>query len=106
MSGEIDRLIRRVTAHLPFTAEKYSLLGTVSDTERLSFAIKHSALHFSKTAGKIASVAEDVDHDGTLDAEEPKKQTPKAMINTLRLAELLGMNEKEIMDAVEKECVD
>ncbi|MFZ2886523.1 MAG: hypothetical protein WA021_01750, partial [Minisyncoccia bacterium] len=80
----------------------YPELVGISEKKRLEFAIRHSALHFSKTTGKIAAASEDVDHGGELDIESIKENVPKAFINVLRLAEMVGMKESDIVTAIEK----
>src|SRR3989344_5005614 len=101
MNGDIDKLISFITQHFVFDENTYPELMGASPKKRLSFAIQHSALHFAKTAGKIASVSESVDHGKELNIEEIRENIPKALVNTLRLAELVGMREKEIVQAIE-----
>jgi hypothetical protein len=43
-----------------------------------------------------------MDHGGELDIEELKKQTWKSLVNTLWLAEKIGMTEEEMLSAIEK----
>ena len=100
--NEIERLINFIAEHHKFDAIKYPELNGASPEEILKFAVRHSALHFSKTAGKIAAVSENTDHDGQIDVEEIKINLSKGFINALRLAELVGMSEKELIDSVEK----
>lgn len=106
MQGEIDRLIQFIAEHFPFDEETYPKLKNASDQERLLFALNHSALHFGKTAGKIIAVSESADHGGESNIAEIKTNIPKALINTLRLAELVGMTEAEIIQAIEKKYND
>lgn len=102
MNGNLDKLIKFIAEHFKFDAATYPELEGVSEERRLLFAIRHSALHFSKTTGKIAAVSEDTDHGEVLDIESIKENVPKALINTLRLAELVGMTEIEIVTAIEE----
>jgi hypothetical protein len=102
MHGDLDKLITFIAEHFKFDKATYPELEGVSDQKRLEFAIRHSVLHFSKTTGKIAAVSEDVDHGGALDLESIKENVPKALINVLRLAELVGISEAEIIRAIEE----
>ena len=61
MQGNIDQLISLIAKHFKFDEKTYPELKGASEEERLAFAVKHSALHFAKTAGKIAAVSEDAD---------------------------------------------
>ncbi len=45
----------------------------------MAFAIRHSAIHFAKTAGKIAAVSEDADHGGKIKIDELKENVPKTL---------------------------
>lgn len=98
----LDSLIALVAEKHQFNAEKYPSLKDASPEETLSFAFQHLALHFSKTAGKIAAVSEAVDHGAERELEELKINVAKALVNTLRLAELVGMNEEELKRRVDK----
>ncbi|MEK7520221.1 MAG: hypothetical protein AAB581_03215 [Patescibacteria group bacterium] len=102
MHGDLDKLIAFVTAHFPFDENVYPELKGADEKQRFLFAVRHSAIHFAKTAGKIAAVSEDADHGDDIDTEKLKENVPKALINTLRLAELLGMSEKDLTRAIEE----
>lgn len=104
MKGSIDNLIDLIAKNFVFDWDTYPELKGVSEKERLEFTIRHSALHFSKTAGKVAAVSEDADHGGGLDVDVIKENVSKALINTLRLAELVGMSEDDLVKAVEEKC--
>lgn len=102
MNKDLDTLIAYIAEHFTFDEETYPELRGASEEERLAFAIRHSALHMSKTAGKIAAVSEDVDHGRELDMESLRENTMKSLINTLRLAELVGMSGNDLVQAIEK----
>ena len=106
MKKNLDKLTEFIAKHFVFDEETYPELKGMSDSERLAFAIRHLALHFSKTAGKIATVSESSDHGGELDIKSIKDNIPKALINTLRLAELVDMNEDEVVKAIEDKYKD
>jgi hypothetical protein len=102
MKSELDILIAFIAKHFVFDEITYPELKEANDTQKLVFALRHSALHFSKTAGKIAAVSEDADHGDPLNIEALREQVSKALINTLRLAELVDMSEADIVRAIEK----
>ncbi|OGD31908.1 hypothetical protein A3C91_00575 [Candidatus Azambacteria bacterium RIFCSPHIGHO2_02_FULL_52_12] len=106
MQGNINQLIQLIAKHFTFDEKTYPELKGASEEERLAFAVKHSALHFAKTAGKIAAVSEDADHGGAIDTVDLKINTTKALISILRLAELLNMSEKDLIKAIEEKYND
>ncbi len=102
MQNSLDKLIKLITKHFVFDEKTYPELKGMNKEERLAFAIRHSALHFAKTAGKVAAVSEDADHGDEIDVQELKKNIPKAFINALRLAELVDMSASDIIRAIEE----
>lgn len=106
MHGELDRLIKFITEHYHFDAQNFPELEGKSEKQVFAFAVQHSALHFAKTAGKVVAVTEDADHGKEIDVEELKANIPKALINTLRLAELVHMSEQEIIESIEQKYND
>ena len=106
MSKDIDKLIQFISRHFVFDEDVYPELKGASEKEKLHFAIRHLSLHFSKTVGKIAVVSEAVDHGKNIDVEELKANVPKALITTLRLAELVDLSEEDLIKAIEKKYDD
>mgnify|MGYP001558950578 CR=1 FL=1 len=106
MEERINMLIQFVAKHHVFDENKYPELKDATPDEIVRFAIKHSALHFSKAAGKVATVSESVDHGGDIDAEELKKNISKTIVNALRLAEVIGMTGEDIIQRIEKQYSD
>lgn len=104
--GDIGRLIELTAKHFRFDEKTYPELKGATEKQHLAFAIKHSALHFAKTAGKIAAASEDADHGGTVDTNGLKVNVVKALMSILRLAELLNMSEKDIIKAIEEKYTD
>ena len=102
MENNLDSLIQYIAEKHKFNGDKYPEIQDASREEILRFAIKHSALHYAKTAGKIAATSEDTDHGEEADFESLKINVAKSLINTLRLAELLGMDEKELVGKITK----
>ncbi|HYD93252.1 MAG TPA: hypothetical protein VEB18_02235 [Candidatus Paceibacterota bacterium] len=102
MNGSLDALIAFITKHYPFVPEKYPQVDGLADAERQHFAIRHLSQHFSKTAGKITAAVEPADHGREMDMEEIRANLPKSLVNTLRLAQLVGMDEKALIAGVER----
>ena len=100
MNGNIDQLIQFIREHFVFEAAKYPELEGVSEDEHLKFAIRHIALHFAKTAGKITAVSENVDHGEPLNVAQLKLNIAKSLINTLRLAELVHLSEDDLQKMI------
>ena len=79
---------------------RYPELAGVTDQERKNFLIKHSILHITKTAGKLAVVCENFDHTRELkeeSVEECKILATKMFINALKLAEEVGVSPDELL---------
>ena len=102
MKGELDRLIQFVGKLFVFDEKKYPELTGASDKERFDYGVRHSALHLAKFGGKVAAVSEDVDHGGEGDIEELRKAVPRLLITVLKLADLLGMSEADLIRAIEE----
>ena len=106
MEKDIDKLIQFISEHFVFNEDVYPELKDVGEKERLNFAIRHLSLHFSKTAGKVTAVSEAVDHGRHVNVEELKANVPKALITTLRLAELVDVSGEDLIKAIEKKYGD
>lgn len=93
---DLQNLTGLITETFAFTGKKYPELAGADPDEIRAFAIRHSALHFAKVAGRIAAHAEASDHGAELDPSELEVDIAKSLINTLRLAELVGMNAERL----------
>jgi hypothetical protein len=81
-------------------AARYPELAGMSEVDRLNFIIKHQVLHLSKTTGKLATLAEAYDHsrEGLGEAsEELRNLATKLFINSLKLAEEVGMSADDLL---------
>lgn len=95
----IQALMDFVGQRYVFSAEHYPNIPT--DAKRnLAFAVTHSHLHMSKSLGRIATECERYDHGLEPDYELVKEATVKMLINTLKLAQELGMNADELTEAI------
>ncbi len=102
MNNNLDNLIKFITKNYPFSEGTHSEVKGLNDEEKLVFAIRHLAMHHAKTGGKIIGAIEEFDHGKVINIEEIKVNLPKALVNTLRMAELVSMSEKDFIDALEK----
>ena len=106
MNGDIDRLIRFTAKHFVFDEKAYPELKDVTDKQRFAFSIRHCLMHLTKTSGKISAVIEQADHGKEFDMAQLKTDISKDLINTLRLAELIGMSGGDLIHAIEEKYND
>ncbi len=74
----------------------------MSEEEKLHFAIVHLGKHYAKTAGKIVAETEEFDHTQVMKLENLKIDVAKSLLNTLRLASLVGINGAELEGKVKE----
>ncbi len=89
-------MIALIRKHFVFDETNYPELAGRGEGERLAFALRHVAIHCAKTTGKIATVSEAADHGEAVDKEGLEVDCAKALINTLRLADLIGLSGKDL----------
>lgn len=90
----IDDLRCYVAAILPVDVAHYPSLPENCVT---AFCVKHSALHFSKTSGQLAALAESMDHGLSPDLSEATKIVANSLVNALKLAEELSISTDSIL---------
>jgi hypothetical protein len=93
----LKSLFELVTMRYVYNVQNYPRLKGKSSLEIKDFGIKHSLLHIVKGTGRISQVLEDTDHGAILDTEALKAQAAKLLVNTLKLAETLGMTADELI---------
>ncbi len=79
---------------------RYPELEGMNAEERQNFLIKHSVLHITKTTGKLATLSEDYDHNqkiGDDHSENLKTLATKMFVNSLKLAEEVGMSADDLL---------
>lgn len=103
MSDKLDLITALVATNYPFIASKYpSLIGADADAQK-KFEVSHSALHFAKTAGQLATVSEAADHGAGINNARLAELAAKGLINAVKLAEVAGMDASALLAAVEQE---
>lgn len=95
-STDLHVVMEYIGSRYTFTPEHYPILAQLDETQKLAFAVNHSAHHLSKSLGKISAECEAFDHDGELKREILEETTVKMFINILKLAQELGMNAADL----------
>jgi len=62
--------------------------------------ITHSALHLTKSAGKLAAISEAYEHGKPFDTEGAKEITLSALSTVLKTAKMLGMTAEDLFTGV------
>lgn len=68
--------------------------------DKKAFALSHSVHHMQKSVGKLAAECERYDHGGKLDDAAIKEGVVKMFINSVKLAEEMGINAEELAASV------
>ena len=88
-----------------FTEEKYPLLAKLSEDERKAFVFGHILKHFHKSLGSLEEVLEKYEHDpnnGLGDKEMVQKKVTKLFLNSVRLAQEVGVSPEDLEGASQK----
>lgn len=99
-STDLHVLMEYIGSRYTFTPEHYPILARLDETQKLAFAVSHSAHHLSKSLGKISAECEAFDHGGELKREALEEATVKMFINILKLAEELDMSAADLCSKV------
>ena len=81
--------------------DRYPALAGMNAEERRNFLVKHSLLHITKTAGKLAAICENFDHESKNapeDEENLKIGVIKLFVNALKLAEEVGLTAEDLLN--------
>ncbi len=97
---DLDATIKHISDRYSFTSDRYPLIARLSPQERKAFAVSHSVHHMIKSIGKLSGECEAFDHGGALNEEVLREATVKMFINTLKLAEEIGMTADDLIAAV------
>ena len=102
MTVDLQELMDLINARYVFNDANYPALEKASVMEKMIFSIDHSVKHMNKAIGAICAETESYDHGGAFSTESIKTATVKMLINTLKLAEELGMTAKYLAEEVPK----
>ncbi len=94
-------LIDLIAQRYPFTSGHYPFLAALLGEQAAQvFGINHNLQHMMKDLGALAAECENFDHSGTMNYDNLRKSTAKMLINSLRLAELVGFDGPSLATAV------
>lgn len=96
----LDDLIDLISDLLPVNKDVYPELATRDQAEAISFCLRHSALHFSKTAGKLAAFVEDADHGKYAKIQTLQAIVAASLVNSLKLADEIGISGPDIVEQI------
>ena len=85
-----------VSQSIPVSENHYPNL--MQDSSVTAFCVRHSALHFSKTSGQLAALAEMMDHGHQADIHAATKIVANSLVNALKLAEELNISTDKILE--------
>lgn len=101
-SETLDALIDMITELLPVDETTYPELANRDRPESIAFCLRHSALHFSKTAGRLAAFVEDADHGKYSEIETLEAIVAASLVNSLKLADEIGISGVEIICQIQE----
>jgi hypothetical protein len=101
-SDTLSELIDLVSDLLPVTEAQYPDLRSQPGSETVEFCLRHSALHFSKTAGRLAAWVEDADHGKYARIDALESIVAAGLINSLKLADEIGVSGTEILSRIKE----
>lgn len=88
----IDNAKRRVAEYWPFNRDNYPQLQSTRPA-----AIRHVILHFNKDVGRMATAIEPADHGKMVDYTLLRRSTRNALVNALRLCDLLEVEPSQLL---------
>lgn len=98
----LDELINLVSDLFPVDETHYPDLRSHQGRETVEFCLRHSALHFSKTAGRLAAWVEDADHGKYAKIDALEAIVAAGLINSLKLADEIGISGTEILSRIKR----
>lgn len=87
----------------PFDVTNYPRLARIPTEQHREFAIRHILMHQQKACGKLAEVSEPMEHGvvALLDETKLRLATRNFLINTLRLAVVVGITPDQLVRQVQ-----
>ena len=95
-----DQLIDAVSDLLPVDRTHYPDLPEPMSGHAVQFCLRHSALHFSKTAGRLAAFVEDADHGSYQEIEKLEGIVAASLINSFKLADEIGLSGTRLVESI------
>lgn len=97
---QVAELMLMIAGYLPVTVAQYPSLAFRDHEPVASFCVQHSALHFSKTAGQLAAIAEAIDHGHAMEVTSIRKIAINSIINSFKLANEIGLTSDELIKGI------
>lgn len=101
-SRTLDALMELIAELLPVDDATYPELARRDRSEAVAFCLRHSALHFSKTAGRLADYVEGADHGKYAEIETLEAIVAASLVNSLKLADEIGISGGDIIHQIEQ----
>jgi len=101
-SSDLASLMPFIAERYVFDSKSYPGFDDLSPAQQRLFMVNHSVLHMNKSLGRIAGEVEAADHGDLIKHEELIVATMKMVVNSLRLAEALGLSPDEVAKRVPK----
>lgn len=101
-SETLDELMDMINELLPVNEITYPELANCERSEAVAFCLRHSALHFSKTAGRLAAFVENADHGKYSEIEALEAIVAASLVNSLKLADEIGISGVEIISQIQE----
>lgn len=99
----LEDLILHVGQEYRFTQDKYPAEDLSTEEKRNGFALTHSAIHMSKTTGRIAALAEPIPHGKPVPSiTDVEIELAKQLANTLALAAHFGVEARVLISMTEQ----
>lgn len=95
-----DQLIDAVSDLLPVNRSQYPDMPEQPGGNAVQFCLRHSALHFSKTAGRLAAFVESADHGSFQEIEKLEGIVAASLINSFKLADEIGLSGSRLVESI------
>ena len=98
----VEHLMKMVNEEWVFDKINYTPMKSMSQKEKRLFAIEHVLKHQTKALAKAIETLERFEHGTLLDEEKLRLSVRNFFINTLRLADIVGISPKELAGDVQQ----
>ncbi len=99
---ELEHLMKLIREEWVFDESNYPPIKSMSQKEMKIFAIRHTLMHQAKALAKGMEALERFEHGLPLDEEKLRLSTRNFFINTLKMAESMGISPKQLEDEVQQ----
>ena len=97
---DLAQLMEYIGSRYTFTADHYPRMTGLDSDGKKAFVLSHSVHHIQKSVGKLAAECEHFDHGGKLDDTAIREGVVKMFINSVKLAEEMGITAEELAASV------